>query len=924
MASAAESDRSDRSTGDTVLLVDGHSLAFRAFYGYPVASFSTSTGQYTNAVFGFITLLTAVVKAEQPSHVGVAFDHSKVTFRTNQYPQYKATRSAAPAEFAGQVDLIKDVLTALNISQVEVDGYEGDDIIATWTRQATQRDWTVLIQTGDRDSYQLVDDQVTVLYPSKDGVVRMTPAAIEAKYDVRPRRYPELAALTGETSDNLPGVPGVGPKTAAKWLNQYDGLENLLRRAGQVPGKAGESLRAHLGDVERNRRLNALVTDLALPLDVADLDRRAPDAAALEVLFDTLQFRGLRERVRQVFAGPTFAGSSSAGSSSAGPSSTGPSSTGPATPDHAASPAAADVTRLAPGAVADWLDRHGRGRVGLSFLAESSRGAWDVLALAIASGDGATGWVDLADVTAGDDQALGAWLADPTVDKVVHDAKGPLMGLWQRGWDLNGVGCDTQLAAYLANPDRRVFDLASLSERYLGRTWEGLAKTAGPQPAFDFDQSSSPRDDGQRARTILDLGPVIDRELADRGADQLLTQIELPLQRVLARMETNGVGVDGDFLDHLRHQFDGAVRQAEQSAFAAIGHDTNLSSPKQLQGVLFDELGMPKTRKTKSGYTTDAEALDWLYSVTGHPFLEYLLAHRDAIRLRQTVEGLIKTIGDDGRIHTTYLQTVAATGRLSSQDPNLQNIPTRTPAGNQIRQGFVPGPGYEALMSVDYSQIEMRIMADVSGDAGLIEAFRSGQDFHTVMAARVFGVAPSAVTAAERSRVKAVNYGLAYGLSAFGLSQQLKIPVGEAQLLMDGYFEQFGGVRRYLNSLVAEARQVGYTQTLLGRRRYLPDLNSPNRTRRDMAERMALNAPIQGTAADIVKLAMLRVAQQLADGFGSRMLLQVHDELVFEVAPGETERLEAMVRQQMSTALDLRVPLTVAVGVGDNWAAAAH
>ena len=898
MAQAVASDPGQPEAVDKVLLVDGYSLAFRAFYGYPMTSFATSTGQYTNAVYGFLTLLLSVVKTEQPSHIGVAFDRSRITFRTGQYPAYKATRTDSPPEFNGQVGLIKDALTALNIPHLDVEDYEADDIIATWTRQARQRDWTVLIQTGDRDTYQLVDDHVTVLYPSKDGVQRMTPAAIVAKYDVTPQRYPELAALTGETSDNLPGVPGVGPKTAAKWLNQFDGLENLIRRCAQVPGKAGESLRAHLDDVERNRRLNALVADLPLPVEVDDLDRQAPDLAAADALFDVLQFRGLRDRVREIcLVQPTQ----------------------PATP-----PAPAEVTRLLPGTVADWLSRHGHGTVGLDLVAVLGRGSWDVVNAAVASPDGTAAWLDLTDLTPDDDRALGAWLADPAIHKVVHDAKAPLIGLWQRGWDLAGVICDTQLAAYLANPDRRVFDLPSLSERYLSRTWQGTAKAGGDQPAFDFDQDASPADGGQRARTILDLSPVLDRELADHGADKLLHDVELPLQRVLARMEATGIAVDTDFLDQLQRQFDAQVRQAEQSAFAAIGHDTNLSSPKQLQTVLFDELHMPKTRKTKSGYTTDAEALDWLYSVTAHPFLEYLLSHRDAIKLRQTVEGLVKTVADDARIHTTYLQTVAATGRLSSQDPNLQNIPTRTPAGHQIRQGFVPGPGFEALMSVDYSQIEMRIMADVSGDVGLIEAFRSGQDFHTVMAARVFGVEPSAVTAAERSRVKAVNYGLAYGLSSYGLSQQLKIPVGEAQRLMDGYFEQFGGVRAYLNALVDEARQVGYTQTLLGRRRYLPDLNSVNRTRRDMAERMALNAPIQGTAADIIKLAMLRVSSQLADGFRSRMLLQVHDELVFEVAPGERDRLEAMVRQQMASAIELEVPLTVSVGVGDNWATAAH
>ncbi len=881
---------------NTVLLVDGHSLAFRAFYGYPAESFTTSTGQHTNAVFGFITLFLSVVRSERPSHIGVAFDRSRVTFRTRQYEAYKATRSATPEEFKGQVELIKDFLDAVGVHRVELDDYEGDDIIASWTRQARQADMTVLISSGDRDSFQLVDQAVTVLYPGRNEVQRMTPDAIEAKYGVSPERYPELAALVGETSDNLPGVPGVGPKTAAKWLAQYDGLENLIRRAPQVPGKAGESFREHIADVERNRRLNALVGDLDLPVAASGLTLGEPDAAAINQLFDTLQFRAIRDRVRDTFA------------TEAAP-----------TP----APVQAEVSLVAPGGAADWLEAHGSGRAGLEIQGRFGHKIWDVDALAIAAEDQATGWFDAHRLTPADDQAVAAWLSDPARPKIVHDVKEPLIGLWQRGWDLAGVVCDTQLAAYLANPDRRAFDLPVLAQRYLGQSLE-TAPGVDDQPAFDFEEGQGPAAAGVDARAIADLADPLLADLADKGAADLLGRLEIPLTRVLARMEQTGVAVDSDFMEDLRRRFDDQVAQAERQAYEAIGHETNLSSPKQLQAVLFDELAMPKTRKTKSGYTTDAEALDWLYSTTAHPFLEHLLAHRDSIKLRQTVEGLIKSVGDDGRIHTTYLQTVAATGRLSSKDPNLQNIPTRTPEGNQIRQGFVAGGGYESLMTADYSQIEMRIMAHVSGDQTLIEAFRSGEDFHTIMAAHVFDIDPGEVTAAERSRVKAVNYGLAYGLSAFGLAGQLKIPVAEATRLMEGYFEEFGKVRDYLNSLVAEARRTGYTETLLGRRRYLPDLASDNRTRRDMAERMALNAPIQGSAADIIKLAMLRVSGRLDDGFRSRMLLQVHDELIFEVAPGEREALESMVRQEMAGAIDLAVPLDVSIGVGPDWAAAAH
>ncbi|MDR2973395.1 MAG: DNA polymerase I, partial [Propionibacteriaceae bacterium] len=843
-------------------------------------------------------LFLSLVRSERPTRIGVAFDRSRVTFRSKQYEAYKATRSATPVEFKGQVDLIKDFLDALGISHVELDDYEGDDIIATWTRQAKQADMTVLISSGDRDSFQLVDDQVTVLYPGRNEIQRMTPEAIEAKYGVAPQRYPELAALVGETSDNLPGVPGVGPKTAAKWLAQFDGLENLVLRASQVPGKAGESFRAHVSDVERNRHLNALVQDLDLPVRASDLTDGKPDPAGLNQLFDTLQFRGIRDRVRETFA---------------------------AEAEPVAPPPPTEVAVVAPGEARQWLADHGQAQAGVEITGHWGHGAWDVTGVAVAAEDGATGWFDPQGLASDDDQALADWLCDVSVPKVVYDVKEPLIALWERGWDLAPVNCDIQLGAYLANPDRRAFGLADLSQRYLGRPLAQATSDNGDQPAFDFADHQAADAAGVNARAIAELSAPLTEDLAQKGADTLLHDVEIPLTRVLAQMERTGVAVDVDFLTTLRRRFDDRVVEAQRQAWAAIGHEINLSSPKQLQTVLFDELDMPKTRKTKSGYTTDAEALDWLYSTTSHPFLEHLLAHRDAIKLRQTVEGLLKSVADDGRIHTTYLQTAAATGRLSSQDPNLQNIPTRTVAGNQIRQGFVAGPGFVSLMTADYSQIEMRIMAHVSGDQLLIDAFRSGEDFHTVMASHVFGIDASAVTPAERSRVKAVNYGLAYGLSAYGLSSQLKIPVSEATALMDGYFQRFGKVRDYLKSLVDEARHTGYTQTLLGRRRYLPDLTSDNRTRRDMAERMALNAPIQGSAADIIKLAMLRVSTALADGgFRSRMLLQVHDELIFEVAAGEADRLDAMVRQQMADAMRLDVPLDVSVGIGASWAAAAH
>ncbi len=523
-------------------------------------------------------------------------------------------------------------------------------------------------------------------------------------------------------------------------------------------------------------------------------------------------------------------------------------------------------------------------------------GTGEVRSVALAAADGSAAWLDAAEVTPGDDEALATWLADPAAPKVMHDAKGPMLALAARGWTLAGLVSDTALAAYLVRPDQRTFDLADLTLRYLKRELkQGVEETDDEQGQLSFDTLDDDQAAAQtamlHARAVLDLAEALDTAVEEHGGTRLLAEVELPLVRCLAVMEQHGIAVDVDHFEALDAEFGEGVRQAAADAYAVIGKEINLGSPKQLQVVLFDELGMPKTKRTKTGYTTDADALAALFDKTEHPFLQHLLRHRDVIRLRQTVEGLLKSIAPDGRIHTTFNQLIAATGRLSSTDPNLQNIPIRTAEGRRIREGFVVGDGYECLMTADYSQIEMRIMAHLSEDAELIEAFRSGRDFHSITAAKVFEVEPDRVGVEERAKIKAMNYGLAYGLSAFGLSQQLKIEPAEARLLMDDYFETFGGVRDYLATIVDEARRTHYTETILGRRRYLPDLTSDNRQRREMAERMALNAPIQGSAADLIKVAMLGVEAAIeAAGLRSRMLLQVHDELVFEVAPGGAGR----------------------------------
>ncbi|MCD4526395.1 DNA polymerase I [Nocardioides sp. cx-173] len=895
MPDAAKTDR------PRLLLLDGHSLAYRAFFALPVENFSTTTGQHTNAVYGFTSMLINVLRDEKPTHLAVAFDVSRQTFRLAEYADYKAGRNKTPTEFSSQLPLIEEVLQALRIPFLKKDGFEADDIIATLATQALADGMEVLILTGDRDSIQLVTDDSTVLYPMRgvSDLARMTPAWVQDKYGVPPERYPEIAALVGETSDNLPGVPGVGVGYAAKWINQYDGLDNVILHADEITGKKGESLRAHLGDVMRNRQLNRLVTDLDLELTPTDLAIRPWDRTEVHTLFDGLEFRVLRDRLFETLEseeevdGPGF-------------------------------DLVGDV--LEPGAVAPWLGELGTDRVGLHVRGAWGAGTGRVEGLALATGADKAAYVDVAKLTPEDDAALASWLADRDRPKVLHDAKGPALALAAHGWELHGVASDTALAAYLVRPDQRSYDLSDLTVRYLRRE---LRQEQEPEQDALFDDVEG----GDvvattamlHARAVLELAEALDAAIEEHGGTRLLADMELPLVELLTLMEQTGIAVDNGHLEALQSEFDTEVRKAAQAAYDAIGKEINLGSPKQLQVVLFDELDMPKTKRTKTGYTTDADALQALYVKTEHPFLEHLLRHRDVIRLRQTIEGLLKTVAPDGRIHTTFNQTIAATGRLSSTDPNLQNIPVRTEEGRRIREAFVVGDGYECLMTADYSQIEMRIMAHLSEDELLIEAFRSGRDFHSITAARVFDVPADDVTVEMRAKIKAMNYGLAYGLSAFGLSQQLGIEPAEARGLMDEYFETFGGIRDYLGGVVDEARKTGYTETIMGRRRYLPDLTSDNRQRREMAERMALNAPIQGSAADLIKIAMLNVQRALeADGLRSRMLLQVHDELVFEVATGERERLDALVREQMGSAAELTVPLDVSVGTGHSWHEAAH
>lgn len=900
VASSKVNDMSE-TTQPILMVLDGHSMAFRAFYALPVENFTTSTGQHTNAVHGFVAMLINLLRNEKPTHVAVAWDLAGGTFRTTEYSEYKAGRAAIPPEFPGQIDLIKEVLDALRIVHLSKENYEADDILATLSTRATTEGFKTLLVSGDRDAMQLVNDQVTVLYPRKgvSDLARMTPEAVEEKYLVPPARYPELAALVGESADHLLGVPGVGPKTAVKWLTAYDGLENLIRQADTVKGKAGQSFRDHLDDVIRNRKLNALVRDLDLDLTLAELARHPWDPKATRAVFDTLEFRTLWDRVRALATESDADGV-----------------------DEVDDTLEISGTVLEPRTLNDWLSTTA-GRIGVDVTGSWGSGSGDVEAVALGGVDGNAVWFDAAELSLEDEDVFAAWLADKDRPKVMHSAKGPVEALAERGWEVAGLTCDTELASYLLHPDRRAHKFDDAVRTHLNVAL-GEAEENSDQAMLDFGEDHF-AESMERAVAVTRLADVMEKEVEARGGSELLHDVEMGVQRCLISMERAGIAVDTDIFEGLRSEFDERVTRAQEAAWEAAGEKINLSSPKQLQGVLFDKLDMPKTRRTKSGYTTDADALAGLYETTEHPFLAHLLEHRDAIKLRQTVDGLLKEIRDDGRVHTTYMQTVAVTGRLSSKDPNLQNIPMRTEEGRRIREGFVVGEGYESLLSADYSQIEMRIMAHVSGDQSLIDAFQSGQDFHTVTASHVFGVAPEDVSVAQRSKIKAMNYGLAYGLSAYGLSNQLKVSVGEAKELMADYFSRFGKVHEYLEEVVDQARRQGYTETLLGRRRYLPDLTSTNRQRRDMAERAALNAPIQGSAADLIKLAMLATDQKLAEAaLTSRVLLQVHDELILEVAKGEEEKVREIVTNAMGHAMDLSVPLTVSIGVGRSWFDAAH
>lgn len=887
------------SNANRLMLIDGHSMAFRAFYALPAENFSTSGGQATNAVYGFLSMLSSLLVEEKPTHVAVAFDVGRQTFRTEMFPEYKAQREAAPPEFKGQVEIIKEVLETLGITTLEKENFEADDIIATLATAAGPLGFDTYIVTGDRDSFQLVNESTTVLYPMRGVSVlhRFTPEAVEEKYGLTPVQYPDFAALRGDPSDNLPNIPGVGEKTATKWIVQYGNLDSLLAHADEIKGKAGNSFRERLDQVRMNRTLTEMVKDLELPYAPDQLERKPADASAIASKFDELEFgSNLRDRVIHAVDAQGNVSEE---------------------PEEDKPEVVIDHEKLA-----SWLATRAGQSLALYVRGHGSPASGDAESAAIVDKQSHAVALDFGDLDADDDQAFAQWIASDS-PKYLHEAKAVFHMLAGRGYTLNGIEHDTAIAGYLLRPGQRTYDLKDVYQRHLQRQLGGGSSESGQLSLLDAPNAQELVDS---AVAILELSKSLTAQLQAIDAYELYREMELPLVGVLARMEATGICVDVATLREQRDIFVEQVKEEESAARELAGDETlNLSSPKQLQVVLFDTLGLPKTKKTKTGYSTAAKEIESLAVKNPHPFLDHLLAHREFQKMKTTLDGLIKAVGDDGRIHTTFNQTVASTGRLSSTEPNLQNIPVRTPAGRKIRSAFVVGQGYKSLLTADYSQIEMRVMAHLSEDPGLIEAYQTGEDLHNFVGSKVFDVPVDQVTPELRRRVKAMSYGLVYGLSAFGLSQQLNISAGEAKVIMESYFERFGGVKRYLDQVVEQARKDGFTSTLFGRRRYLPELSSDNRVARENAERAALNAPIQGTAADIIKIAMLRVDARLtAENCQSRVLLQVHDELVLEVASGEQEKVQQLVEEEMDAAISLRVPLEVSAGVGTNWEEAAH
>jgi DNA polymerase-1 len=903
---------SEAPTASPLVLLDGHSLAYRAFFALP-SDLQTTTGQLTNVVYGFTTMLVKLFGDFSPDRIAVCFDLGRPAYRHDVYDGYKANRRTTPDDFSSQMPLVREVLAALRIPVVEVAGYEADDLIATLVKEARQERLPVLVVTGDRDNLQLIDDEAEVrVMMTRRGITDTAvydEAAVQERYGVPPGRYIDVAALRGDPSDNLPGVPGVGDKTATKLVQAYGTAEEVVAHADEQRGKLKENLLAHGEDVLRNKQLMRLRDDVPLPVGVRDLRMGAWDRAEIHRLFDTLEFHPLRERL---FATTVD---------------TGPVDTG----------FEVDARRLAKGELAAWLAGVPAGQpVALAARLRTSPGTAELTGAGLWAEKGGAVWLDLEDGAGPEDlEALAALLADLERPKLAHDAKYLYLAVWARGWELAGLAVDTALAAYLALPAQRTYDLADLALRYLRKELRPEGAGTDERPAGEGTQlalDTTGEDETWpdwclRAQAVGELAVKLGEELAAMEVGRLVDDVELPLVPILAKLERTGIAVDLSVLDEIRDRLDSRLADYEAHVYQLAGEEFNIGSNPQLQQILFEKLGLPKTKRIKTGYTTDHNALVQLASTDPHPILDALIGYREVAKLKNTYVDTLPKLVDktDGRIHAQFNQLITSTGRLSTQNPNVQNIPIRTEAGREIRRAFIADPESEGLLVADYAQIEFRVLAHLAGDEALVAAFLGGEDVHATVAGMVWGLPPDQVDRDLRARVKMVTYGLAYGLSAYGLAQGIGIPPDEARALMDAYFERFAMVRAYLDAVVLQARRDGYTSTILGRRRYLPDLASDSRQRRQMAERMALNAPIQGSAADIIKMAMVAVDRAVTDqGLASRMVLQVHDELVFEVAPGEGERLAELVRREMQGVYQLRVPLEVSMATGRSWAEAQH
>jgi DNA polymerase-1 len=866
-----------------LFLLDGHSLSFRAFFALPT-SLATSSGQVTNAVYGFTSMLIKLLTEEKPDLIAVAFDKGKPTARLEQYADYKAGRAEAPDEFRQQLGLIREVLETLRVPIVEVDRYEADDAIATLARRASERGMETVIVTADRDFFQMVRPEITVMFNRKgiSDIVRYDVTAVTERFGLPPEKYLDYVALKGDPSDNIPGVPGVGEKTASKLVQDFGSIEELLARTEEIKGRLRGAIEAAGQDLVRNKQLARLEDDLDLEVEPEACVMGEWDLDAVRRLFNSLEFRTLLERLEDVER----------------------------TAKPAVEKASLDIRSGTHRDLARMLSTPGPQAIALH-LPDGIRG------LGLSPGGGQATFVPFDRLP----EDVAVWVADPTAPKWVHDGKDVETALLESGTALAGVTFDTHLAGYLLDPAEANYPLSALGERYLGLDVVGEVEGEDEGQLFS---DPTPRVGGAAAAVGL-LAPVMEERLERAGLRRLLDDVELPLSSVLAGMQAAGVALDVDYLREMSETLGDRLATLEQDIYRYAGETFNIGSPPQLRIILYEKLRLTPLKKTSKGaLSTDADVLEKLRD--NHPIVEALLSYRELSKLKSTyldaLPPLVNT--SDGRIHTTYNQVGAATGRLSSVNPNLQNIPVRGELGRQIRQAFIPGGPGRVLLVADYSQIELRVLAHLSGDEALRDAFAADTDIHAATAGKVFGLPPDKVDPELRRRAKVVNYGLAYGMNAYGLASRMGIAPDEAQEFIDAYFSGFPKIREFLDRQVAHASADGFTSTILGRRRYLPELQSPNPRVRDMGRRMALNAPIQGGAADILKLAMIAVDRALGgSSLDCTMVLTVHDELVFDVDKRTLNQATGLVKEAMEAAYDLSVPMRVDLGWGKNWADAA-